>query len=311
MLGPILAPTPDLEPDDLPAEPPIDLQLEAEAEAEAEAKPLEPAATGFAGDEPALPVEPGEPRQVDPGFVIVEPDEVKTKAQPHTGRKEVWTFTAVVLVAGCSDLLAEASPADRWLRVGALLAEWGVLRGERRLLILGDGAAWIRAWFVGLELSGKAMVLCWWHLRKRCYESLSLAGGPKERRKGLENAVLNQHWRGQVDAAIGLLGEALGWTRNPAAVATLIGYLEKRREYLPDYQQRHRAGLWIASTRVEKFNDWAVSDRCKHHGMSWTPQGVLALASLEATRRNGELESWRGTGELPESMVPKPLPRAA
>ena len=41
-----------------------------------------------------------QPRAVDEGFVIVEPDEVKTKAQPSTGRKEVWTFTAVVLVAG-------------------------------------------------------------------------------------------------------------------------------------------------------------------------------------------------------------------
>ena len=41
-----------------------------------------------------------EPRAVDEGFVIVEPDEVKTKAQPSTGRKEVWTYTAVVLVAG-------------------------------------------------------------------------------------------------------------------------------------------------------------------------------------------------------------------
>jgi hypothetical protein len=62
-------------------------------------------------------------------------------------------------------------------------------------------------------------------------------------------------------------------------VEDLIGYLEKRREFIPDYQERRRAGLWIASTRVEKFNDWAISGRCKHQGMSWTPQGVLALAA--------------------------------
>jgi len=55
--------------------------------------------------------------------------------------------------------------------------------------------------------------------------------------------------------------------RNPAAVEELIAYLEKRRTYIPDYQQRQRAGLWIASTRVEKYNDWAVSARCKHQGM--------------------------------------------
>ena len=49
------------------------------------------------------------------------------------------------------------------------------------------------------------------------------------------------------------------WVRNPAAVEEIIAYLEKRRAYIPNYQQRQRAGLWIASTRVEKYNDWAVS----------------------------------------------------
>ena len=55
--------------------------------------------------------------------------------------------------------------------------------------------------------------------------------------------------------------------RNPAAVEEFVAYLEKRRAYIADYQQRQRAGLGIASTRVEKYNDWAVSARCKHQGM--------------------------------------------
>ncbi|MGP0068285.1 MAG: hypothetical protein ACLQGP_32400 [Isosphaeraceae bacterium] len=62
-----------------------------EAQAEWEQVQAEWIATGFPGCEPASPVARAEPRQVDPGFVIVEPDEVKTKAQPSTGRKEVWT----------------------------------------------------------------------------------------------------------------------------------------------------------------------------------------------------------------------------
>src|SRR5262249_35562150 len=37
--------------------------------------------------------------------VLVELDEVKVKAQPHTGRKEVWLFTAVVRLAGWCHLL--------------------------------------------------------------------------------------------------------------------------------------------------------------------------------------------------------------
>ena len=62
--------------------------------------------------------------------MIVEPDEVKTKAQPSTGRKEVWTFTAVVLVAGLRYAFAEATAEGLWLQVSALLLQLGVLSGE-------------------------------------------------------------------------------------------------------------------------------------------------------------------------------------
>ena len=290
-------------------EPPCD-DSEA-AQAEWEQTQAEWIATGFPGCEPAFPVAQDEPRAVDEGFVIVEPDEVKTKAQPSTGRKEVWTYTAVVLVAGLRYAFAEATTEGLWLQVSALLLELGALSGERRLLVLGDGAAWIRTWFEGLGIPSKAMVLCWWHLRKRCYESMSSAGGPKDRRRAFEKALLGALWRGEVGTAIELLRGASEWVRNPTAVEELITYLEKRRGYLPDYQQRQRAGLWIASTRVEKFNDWAVSGRCKHQGMSWAPQGVLALAVLEAAQRNGELKDRRQDRALPDRVLPEPIRKVA
>src|SRR4051795_11321990 len=135
------------------------------------------------------------------------------KAQPTTGRKEVGTYTAVVLVAGLRYAFAEATAEGLWRQVGALLLELGVLCGERRLLVLGDGAAWIRTWFEGLGVSPKAMIVCWWHLRKRGYESMSTAGGPKDRRRAFEKKLLGLLWEGKVDAAVGLLREALEWVR--------------------------------------------------------------------------------------------------
>ncbi len=303
LLGPAAA-DPDAVTGLVDDDPPFDQSEEAQAEWEQ--TQAEWVATGFPGCDPAFPVAQDKPRMGDEGFVIVEPDEVKTKAQRLTGRKEVWTYTAVVLVAGLRYALAEATTEGLWLQVSALLLELGVLSGERRLLVLGDGAAWIRTWFESLGISPKAMIVCWWHLRKRCYEQMSSAGGPKDRRRAFEKELLGQLWEGKVDAAIELLNGALEWVRNPAAVNELIGYLEKRREYIPDYQERQRAGLWIASTRVEKFNDWAVSGRCKHQGMSWSPAGVLALAALEAARRNGELDGWRQDRALPERALPKP-----
>ena len=97
-----------------------------------------------------------EPRVVDEGFVIVgEPDEVKTKAQPSSGPQ--WRSDlhgAVVLVAGLVVYPAEATAEGLWLQVSALLLELGVLSGERRLLVVGDGASWIRTWFEGLGSTG-------------------------------------------------------------------------------------------------------------------------------------------------------------
>jgi len=114
-------------------DPPVD-DSEA-AQAEWEQTCAEWVATGFPGCEPACPIAKNEPRSVDDGFVIVEPDEVKTKAQASTGRKEVWTFTAVVLVAGLRYAFAEATTEGLWLQVSALLLELGALSGERRLLV--------------------------------------------------------------------------------------------------------------------------------------------------------------------------------
>jgi hypothetical protein len=306
-LGPCLTADPESapehEPDDAPPCDTEDPQWQQEASAEW-------VATGFPGCDPSPPVAPAEPRAVDDDVVIVEPDEVKTKAQPSTGRKEIWTYTAVVLAAGLRHAVADATTEGLWLQISALLFELGVVGGERRLLVLGDGASWIRTWFESLGIDPKAMIVCWWHLRKRCYENLSLAGGCKDRRRELSRSLLDRLWEGKVDEAIGLLREAMGWVRNPKALEDLIGYLEKRRWYIPDYGERQRAGLWIASTRVEKFNDWAVSGRCKHQGMSWSSEGVLALAALEAAAENGELEAWRRDGALPERKSPKPARKA-
>ena len=112
---------PTYEPDDDPPWDPEDPEWQ-------QAPPPEWVVTGFPGCDPSPPVPREEPRAVDDTVVIVEPDEVKTKAQPSTGRKEIWTYTAVVLVAGLKDALADATTEGLWLQVSALLLELEVLR---------------------------------------------------------------------------------------------------------------------------------------------------------------------------------------
>jgi hypothetical protein len=118
-------------------------------------------------------------------------------------------------------------------------------------------------------------------------------------------------WEGHVEAAIAWLRGCRDEARKPDGIDGLIGYLETRRAYLPNYKARKEAGLWIASNRVEKFHDWSVSQRCKWRGMSWTPAGVVGLAVLESARRHGELNAWRRDRRLPDWKLPaKPLKRA-
>jgi hypothetical protein len=266
----------------------------------------EAALIGFPGGPTDHPeVKRDHPREVDPDSVLVELDEVKVHAQAHTGRKEVLAFTGLVMIAGQCWHLAAASGRELVYQVGALLAVLGVHRDTRRLLVLADGARWIREWFEDLGLSGGTMLVCWWHLVKRCQQDLSRACRGREHRREVESAVLQELWHGRVDEAIKVLRSRAGEMRNVEVLEDWIGYLEVRRSYLPDYEARQRAGLWIASNRVEKFNDWSVSARCKHQGMEWTEAGVVSLALLEAARRNGELPTWRTKHSLPAWKVPK------
>jgi hypothetical protein len=267
---------------------------------------------GFPGGPSDAPeVKRDQPRRVDPHVVLVELDEVKVHAQAQTRRKQVLVLTAVVMITGQCWHLAAATTQELAYQVGALLAVLGVHRGLRRLLVLADGARWIREWFEGLGVEGGAMIVCWWHLVKRIQQDLSRACRGREHRRAVESAVLTALWHGRVEEALETLRSRAGEMRNVNVLEDLIGYLEARRPYLPNYEARQRAGLWIASNRVEKFNDWSVSARCKHQGMEWTEAGVVSLAVLEAARRNGELPAWRAQHHLPPWKVPRPRKKAA
>src|SRR4051812_4795433 len=147
-----------------------------------------PALIGFPGGPTDHPeVKRDHPREVDPDVVLVELDEVKVHAQAHTGRKEILAFTGLVMIAGQCWHLAAASGLELAYQVGALLAVLGVHRETRRLLVLADGARWIRGWFEGLGVRDGTMIVCWWHLVKRCGQDLSRAcRGREHRREGEE-----------------------------------------------------------------------------------------------------------------------------
>jgi hypothetical protein len=254
---------------------------------------------GFPGALPAEAVAEDQPRQVDPQTVMVQADEVVVHAQPSTGMKQIKVYTAVVRFQAQTWYFTAEASQPLIYQVGARLAACGVLRDRLHLLFLNDGARWIRDWFDRLKVPSKSMILCWYHLAKRVRDGLSMACRGQKHRDEVAQEVLGHLWEGRAEEALSALDRPRDEMRCVVALRLVREYVENRRPFLPNYAARRDAGLWIASTRVEKFNDWSVTQRCKHRGMDWTRDGVVALASLEAARRNHELTHWQHHRELP------------
>lgn len=164
-----------------------------------------------------------------------------------------------------------------------------------RLQFFVDGqktlhAAILRAftWFRNLGL-----ILDWYHLEDKCARQLSLAMKGAVVRNDARAALSKLLWYGRGDRAITFL-RSLPKTslKKPDEIRVLIGYLERNRPYIPCYAVRKRLGLRNSSNIGEKMNDLLVSDRQKHHGMSWSEKGSGALAALEALKRNNEYQHW-------------------
>ena len=222
--------------------------------------------------------------RVPPDTIQVQADEVLTKSQ-QPGEKTNQTFTVTLenTEGNCFYLVAKSSEQLIAL-VAVHLTMLGLFTGKR-LEVISDGARWIAEWIASFQGVETTRVLCWYHLRKRIYEAMGAVGLSKDRRKELEHEILGHLWRGELSQAVWILWGLRSTARVPKRIDDLIGYLLRKKRWIVNYADRNSKGLWIASTRVEKWNDLAVANRCKHRGMSWTQSGVMAVALYAAERK--------------------------
>ena len=83
------------------------------------------------------------------------------------------------------------------------------------------------------------------------------------------------------------------WLRlNHFKLTELLGYLEKHRAEIIDYERHKQAGKTIGSGRMEKAVDQVIGHRQKKKGISWRPKGSKALAILKILELN---EQWQQT----------------
>lgn len=137
------------------------------------------------------------------------------------------------------------------------------------------------------------IVLDWFHLEKKCKDLLSMAIKGKQVKNQILTELLAWLWLGKVHRAIKVLQDvSQDQIKNTKELHNLINYLDRNSSCIPCYGLRKKLGLRVSSNPVEKANDVLVSNRQKHNGMSWSPDGSTSLATLTALRRNCEDGNW-------------------
>jgi len=160
---------------------------------------------------------------------------------------------------------------------------------NRCVLVLADGARWIRNWFfeISASLWSCRLILDWYHLRKKCHELGSMICRGRKAKALLLRPVLRALWTDQFATALSLLEAYRGEAKNVEKLDELLQYLRDRQPFLPHYAERRRMREYIGSGHVEKANDRMVAQRQKGLGMHWSEDTSDGLAALKTLMLNG------------------------
>ncbi len=229
--------------------------------------------------------------------VLVTVDEVLTR-KPAAGRFLELRTARLVTKHGSRYLSGVGATFLQRLQVAVLLS----LGPLSSLLLIADGARWIRAFFSETlaAVADKTMVLDWHHLKQKCYDLSSRICRGKAAKAQFLCRLYRRLWGGDVPGAIAVVEAERPVTKNAAKLDELLGYLQARAAWIPNYRQRRTNRRYIGSAHVEKANDLIVARRQKNRGMQWSEATSDALAALRTLILNGGWERyWQEREVLP------------
>jgi len=221
---------------------------------------------------------------LEPDQVLLTIDAVLTRTPQAHQFGEIRT-ARITTAEGTRCLSGTGEAFLETLRVLTLLS----VGPGRSLLLLADGARWIRAFFRTLvaPVPTAIMILDWWHLRQKCAELGSrICHGHLAKERFLLQ-VQRRLWRGDVEGACAFVESYRPQARNTEKLEELLTYLRARQEFLPNYRQRYTTRRYIGSGHTEKLNDLLVARRQKGQGRHWSQETSDALAALRTLLLNG------------------------
>jgi len=200
--------------------------------------------------------------EVAPGQMLLVLDEVLTRA-PEQGQFHELR-TACLLTTDTRRYLSGRGSA--FLRQVEAAVTACV---DQSLLVVADGAAWIRTFFQEslAALPQAELLLDWHHLAQKCRDRARQICPDRAARALLLRRLFRWLWVGDVARAVGVLARQRSRAADPEAVDALTTYLQARAEWIPNYRARRRQRRFIGNGLGEKANDRIVARRQKRKGM--------------------------------------------
>lgn len=152
------------------------------------------------------------------------------------------------------------------------------------IVALSDGSRTIKNRCQALFGSNYIHILDWYHLQKKVKELMCMIAPNKETKIAYVSELNHLFWTGKVTDALQKLRNYT--VKNQAKHLELIGYIEKNKDYIINYESRKAAKKTIGSGRMEKKGDKIVAKRQKEKAMSWSAKGSNAMAVLTAKYDN-------------------------
>jgi hypothetical protein len=155
---------------------------------------------------------------VEPNQALLMVDEVLTR-KPKAGHFLELRTARIVTEHGSRYLSGVGAAFLQRRRVAALLC----LGPLSSLLLIADGARWIRSFFTGTlaALAETTMILDWHHLKQKCYELSSRICRAKVAKGRFLRQFYRRLWRGDVEGALGVLETERSETKNEAKLDEL------------------------------------------------------------------------------------------
>jgi len=166
------------------------------------------------------------------------------------------------------------------------------LAHAQRVVVLGDGAAWVRG-IVETHFPSAVQIIDLYHAREHVSTLCKELFGTDEQTIALSRA---RWWEaldaGMIETIVAEARAVLPRNRERRRKArTEIGFLENNKDRMR-YDRFRQMGLFVGSGVVEAGCKSIIAQRLKQSGMEWSLRGANAIIALRCIMKSGRLEDY-------------------